>query len=161
MTSKLYLIDQPARARSAWLAGIDGNQSTFDVKFIESHFTSTQRYNLWPQAHLHSQWPGNGSAGDKTFDQFYKSSHPSLISDLEQSDLMKTAGSQLIDTIGVSHYLIYALLPLLLADNLLQRTGRHLDGSFSIWTVRLDSWRCKPIKCERNHCAGTHRTALP
>jgi hypothetical protein len=106
---KLYLVDQPARARSAWLSGIDGNQSVFGVTYVESHFTSPQRYNLWPQAHLHTQWPGNGSAGDKTFDQFYKSTHPSLISALEQSNLIKAAGSELIDTIGVSYCLIYLL----------------------------------------------------
>ena len=60
-----------------------------------------KRYNLWPQAYLHTQWPGNGSFGDETFDQFYKSMHPSLTSILEESDLIKAAGSQLIDNIGV------------------------------------------------------------
>jgi hypothetical protein len=98
--SKLYIVDQPARARSAWLQGVDGTQSVFDVTYVESHFTSMERYNLWPQAHLHTQWPGNGSLGDESFDQFYKSTHPSLNTTLEESNLIKAAGSNLIDTIG-------------------------------------------------------------
>ena len=105
------MIDQPARARSPWLQDVDGTQSEFDVAYVESRFTSTERYNLWPQAHLHTQWPGNGSLGDEIFDQFYKSTHPSLNTTLEQSDLVKAAGLNLIDTIGVDCFCLSGLFP--------------------------------------------------
>jgi len=59
-----------------------------------------ERYKLWPQAHLHTQWPGNGSFGDPTYDQFYKSTHPALNSTVETSNLILSAGSQLINDIG-------------------------------------------------------------
>jgi hypothetical protein len=135
--SKLYIVDQPARARSPWLQGVDGTQSVFDVTYIESHFTSTKRYNLWPQAHLHTQWSGNGSLGDETFDQFYKSTHPSLNTTLEQSDLINAAGSKLIDTIGVRVRLHRSPS---LTDAILCQIGCDFDGSLAIWPIWLGAW---------------------
>ncbi|EIW82460.1 alpha beta-hydrolase [Coniophora puteana RWD-64-598 SS2] len=97
---EVYIVDQPARARSPWQSTLDGNTSTFDTYMIESHFTATQYYKLWPHAELHTQWPGNGSRGDPIFDAFYRSTLPRLTSAVETSRLMKTAGSKLLDTIG-------------------------------------------------------------
>ncbi|THU91975.1 alpha/beta-hydrolase [Dendrothele bispora CBS 962.96] len=97
---ELYIIDQPSRARSAWQINIDGNQSTLDAFFVESRFTAPERFNLWPQAHLHTQWPGEGISGDPVFDEFYASTVPSLISDEESSVKMKAAGVKLLDRIG-------------------------------------------------------------
>ncbi|KAF8897146.1 Alpha/Beta hydrolase protein [Infundibulicybe gibba] len=97
---ELYIVDQPSRGRSAWQINVDGPQSTDDALIIESHFTATQNFNLWPQASLHTQWPGNGTMGDATFDRFYASTVPSLVSDLESSEKIRAAGSQLLDQIG-------------------------------------------------------------
>ena len=41
-------------------------------------FVAPERYNRWPQARLHTQWPGNGAPGDPVFDQFYASQMPSI-----------------------------------------------------------------------------------
>lgn len=81
--------------------GIDGPQTTFDTLFIESHFTAPQLFNLWPQAALHTQWPGNGTAGDPVFDNFYASTMPSLVSEEESSAKIKAAVGKLLDDIGV------------------------------------------------------------
>ncbi|KAH7923484.1 alpha/beta-hydrolase [Leucogyrophana mollusca] len=97
---EVYLVDQATRGRSAWQRGVDGNTTTPDIYTMESRFTATQRYNLWPQASLHTQWPGNGSVGDDIFDAFYDTVMPSLDSAVEASELMKAAGSKLIDDIG-------------------------------------------------------------
>ncbi|KAF7980882.1 hypothetical protein HWV62_36051 [Athelia sp. TMB] len=51
-------------------------------------------------ARLHTQWPGNGSFGNPTYDQFYKSMHPALKSAVETSNLILSAGSRLIESIG-------------------------------------------------------------
>ena len=51
---------------------------------------------------MHTQWPGNGSAGDATFDKFYASTVPSLDSETETTAKIIAAGSQLLDQIGVS-----------------------------------------------------------
>ncbi|KAH9482117.1 putative secreted lipase [Psilocybe cubensis] len=97
---ELYLVDQPSRGRSPWQQNIDGPQMTFDVLTVEQRFTDAQRFQLWPQAHLHTQWPGNGSRGDPTFDNFYMSIVPALASDAEASAKVKNAGSALLDRVG-------------------------------------------------------------
>ncbi|KDQ64986.1 hypothetical protein JAAARDRAFT_167802 [Jaapia argillacea MUCL 33604] len=97
---EVYLVDQPCRARSPWQAGVDGNQTVFNTEYIESHFTATKRYNLWPQARQHTQWLGNGSVGDPVFDAFYASTAPSLTDQQEVSEKVQAAGSALLDKIG-------------------------------------------------------------
>lgn len=101
---QLYIVDQPARARSAWLHGVDSDQKSIDVAYTEQYFTASERSNLWPQAHLHTQWPGNGSFGDPVFDEFYKALHPFIPDFGEQSALVASAGKALLDKIGVRHY---------------------------------------------------------
>ena len=66
----VYLTDQPQRGRSPWLPGY-GNLTAFSVATVQTYFTAPQNYDLWPQAHLHTQWPGTGVAGDPIFDAFY------------------------------------------------------------------------------------------
>ncbi|KIK65737.1 hypothetical protein GYMLUDRAFT_56380 [Collybiopsis luxurians FD-317 M1] len=97
---EIYLIDQPSRGRSAWQMGVDGNQSTLDTTTISSRFTAPEVFNLWPQAALHTQWPGNGTAGDPIFDNFYASTMPSLVTDVESSIKVKAAVVPLLDKIG-------------------------------------------------------------
>ncbi|KAF9036061.1 alpha/beta-hydrolase [Hymenopellis radicata] len=97
---EVYITDQPARGRSAYQSGIDGPQSVFATSYIESRFTATEQHGLWPQASLHTQWPGNGSVGDPFFDNFYASTVPSLSSNEETSVKTKAAGSLLLDRIG-------------------------------------------------------------
>ena len=75
------MIDQPARGRSPWLPEIDGKLATFSAEAIESRFTAPQDFNLWPQAKLHTQWPGSGHIGDPVFDAFYATQVPYLASD--------------------------------------------------------------------------------
>ncbi|KAI6046464.1 alpha beta-hydrolase [Pisolithus marmoratus] len=97
---ELYLVDQPCRGRSPWHQGVDGRRSVMSVYKIESRFTATAKYKLWPQAALHTQWPGSGTKGDPVFDAFYKSIVPSLTSPVEVSQLVKATGTQLLDRIG-------------------------------------------------------------
>lgn len=97
---EVYIVDQPVRGRSAFQADVNGPQSTYDTFTIESRFTATQRFKLWPQATLHTQWPGNGSMGDVTFDSFYASTVPSLVSEEETSAKIKDVGPVLLDKIG-------------------------------------------------------------
>ncbi|KAL1596547.1 hypothetical protein SLS60_009195 [Paraconiothyrium brasiliense] len=49
----------------------DGVLSISNVAFVQTYFTSGEKFNLWPQAHLHSQWPGAGEPGDAIFDAFF------------------------------------------------------------------------------------------
>jgi pimeloyl-ACP methyl ester carboxylesterase len=66
----VYLTDQPERGRSPWLPG-NGQMVSVATSDIESLFTASQDFDLWPQASLHTQWPGTGLVGDPVFDAFY------------------------------------------------------------------------------------------
>ncbi|KAK3169005.1 hypothetical protein OEA41_005453 [Lepraria neglecta] len=52
----VYIVDQPQRGRSAY--NPDGSLGTFSAEAISTLFTGVQYLKLWPQAHLHTQWPG-------------------------------------------------------------------------------------------------------
>jgi pimeloyl-ACP methyl ester carboxylesterase len=98
----VYVVDQPGRARSAYTADVYPAQAQPDLEDVQRRFIAPERYNLWPQAHLHTQWPGKGAPGDPIFDQFYASQLPS-ISDLSAATgLTRDAVVVLLDKIGPS-----------------------------------------------------------
>src|SRR5262245_5100495 len=72
----VYVVDQPGRARSSYQADLSGPQQVPDLDNTQKRFTAPEQFNLWPQAKLHTQWPGKGTKGDPTFDQFYMSQVP-------------------------------------------------------------------------------------
>jgi pimeloyl-ACP methyl ester carboxylesterase len=100
----VYMVDQPTRGRSAWQQGIDGKVFTLDAQIIERLFTAPELHNEWPQAKLHTQWPGDGprrgQIGDPIFDQFYASQVQFLVDNKESQALVQRAGAVLLDRIG-------------------------------------------------------------
>jgi len=95
----VYALDQPSRARSPHQPEV-GPQSRNPVERVQQRFTAPERSNLWPQAKLHTQWPGAGVAGDPVFDQFFAQIYPSLVSFPRQQELNRDAGAALLDRIG-------------------------------------------------------------
>jgi pimeloyl-ACP methyl ester carboxylesterase len=95
----VYVLDQPSRARSPHQAEV-GPQTRNASEWVEQRFTAPERSNLWPQARLHTQWPGSGVAGDPVFDQFFAQNYPSLASFPRQQELNRDAGAALLDRIG-------------------------------------------------------------
>ena len=100
----VYLVDQPARGRSAFHPGIDGALRNFPAPTIETLFTASETRGSWPQAKLHTQWPGSGPSrgrmGDPVFDQFYATQVEYLASNAETQALVQAAGAALLDRIG-------------------------------------------------------------
>ncbi len=76
----IYVVDQAGRGRSAYLDSVYGPQATQNVDFVEHRFTAIENYGQWPQAHLHTQWPGKGTPGDPFFDQFFASQVQAMVS---------------------------------------------------------------------------------
>jgi pimeloyl-ACP methyl ester carboxylesterase len=95
----VYVLDQPSRARSPHQAEV-GAMARYSLETVERQFTAPERANKWPQAKLHTQWPGTGVAGDPTFDQFFAQVFPSLASFPRQQELNRDAGAALLDKIG-------------------------------------------------------------
>ncbi len=96
----VYVVDQAGRGRSAYLSGLYGPQTTSNLDFVQQRFTASENYNLWPQAHLHTQWPGKGTPGDPIFDQFYAEQVPGMVNFPLQMELTSDAIVALLDKIG-------------------------------------------------------------
>jgi pimeloyl-ACP methyl ester carboxylesterase len=98
---RVYVVDQVGRARSGADPQIYGPYMRFAVEQEESLFTAPEKYNLWPQAALHTQWPGGpGVAGNPAFDQFYASQLESIASTVKTEELMFPANIALLEKIG-------------------------------------------------------------
>jgi len=96
----VYVVDQVARGRAAHWSNVHGAVTPPRLPFVEQRFVAPERFKLWPQAHLHTQWPGSGEPGDATFDQFYASQVPSVVDFAKQQQLNRDAGIALLDRIG-------------------------------------------------------------
>lgn len=122
----MYLIDQPSRGRSPWQQSVDGPLGTFDTYTVSSRFTGVQNFDLWPNASLHTQWPGSGLAGDPVFDEFYASMVPLLVTDSESGEKNQHALVALLNALPVSTNRFIsasrAALPTLAAET---RYSRH------------------------------------
>ena len=99
----VYMIDQPSRGRSAWHPG-DGPTRMFTAQQEEFQFTANAVKGTWPQAKLHTQWPGDGpnkgQKGDPIFDAFYATQVETLTSNEETQRRNQNAGAALLDKIG-------------------------------------------------------------
>ncbi len=96
----VYVVDQPGRGRAAYEPGRYGLASRVDLENTARRFVAPERFNLWPQAHLHTQWPGMGEPGDPVFDQFYASQVPSIENFTLQQTLNSDAIQVLLEKIG-------------------------------------------------------------
>ncbi|OLE89575.1 MAG: hypothetical protein AUG08_03645 [Acidobacteria bacterium 13_1_20CM_2_55_15] len=96
----VYVVDQPGRGRAAYLADLYGGVTPPSLDNVQRRFVAPERYRLWPQARLHTQWPGTGAAGDAVFDQFYASQLPSIQDFTLQQVLNRDAIVALLDRIG-------------------------------------------------------------
>lgn len=95
----VYSVDQVERGRSACQPDADQSLRTIDALEVQREWTAPSRYNSYPQAHLHTQWPGTGMRGDPIFDQFYASIVPS-IPDLVAGAGMRYAVGELLRLVG-------------------------------------------------------------
>jgi pimeloyl-ACP methyl ester carboxylesterase len=104
----IYMMDFPARGRSAYLPGVDGDLTPpRTAEHLEEVWTGghgpTNPLRSWPQSKKYTQWPSDapnkGKVGDPVFDYFAKTelSFPSA-DDMEQ--VSADALVQLVDLIG-------------------------------------------------------------
>ncbi|KAF2853232.1 alpha/beta-hydrolase [Plenodomus tracheiphilus IPT5] len=117
----VYIVDQTFRGRSAWAPGSGaGTPSTYSAELIQKRFTAPESYDLWPQATLHTQWPGTGMMGDPVFDAFYSSNVQFIANATYQQRTMQSASAELLDLIDKPVWLLGhsqgGLMPLLIAD---------------------------------------------
>jgi len=104
----IYVVDQPGRGRAAYQAERYGPEAPLNLETTQRQFAAPERYNRWPQAKLHTQWPGQGVPGDAAFDQFYASQMPSIQDFTLQQELNRDAILALLEKIGPSILLTHS-----------------------------------------------------
>jgi pimeloyl-ACP methyl ester carboxylesterase len=98
---KVFVVDQVGRARSGDSAEIYGPYARFGAQDLELVFTGQEKFNLFPQAKLHTQWPGGpGVIGNAAFDQFYAQQDEFIASAVKTEELMYPADVALLEKIG-------------------------------------------------------------
>jgi pimeloyl-ACP methyl ester carboxylesterase len=96
----VYVVDSVGRGRSANWSQVHGAVTNANLDRLTQRFVAPERYKLWPQAHLHTQWPGEGKPGDAAFEQFYFSQMPSIANFAKQQEVNPPAIIALLEKIG-------------------------------------------------------------
>lgn len=96
----VYVVDQPGRARASYQADTQGPQVGPDLTATQQRFTAPEKFNLWPQAKTHTQWPGTGLKGDPVFDQFFASQVPFVQAPVMAQTLSRDGILALLEKIG-------------------------------------------------------------
>src|ERR1043165_1174323 len=104
----VYVVDGVARGRSAHWSQVHGEVSKASLDRLTQRFVAPERFKLWPQAHMHTQWPGEGKPGDAAFDQFYFSQFPSIANFTKQQQINPPAIVALLEKIGPSILLTHS-----------------------------------------------------
>jgi pimeloyl-ACP methyl ester carboxylesterase len=105
----VYVVDQVGRGRSGDNPDAYGPYARLSTGDLESIFTGQERFDLFPQAKLHTQWPGGaGVKGNLAFDQFYLSQVPYIASALKSEELVNPALITLLEKIGPSVVLTHS-----------------------------------------------------
>jgi len=93
----LYMVDYPARGRSAYVPGYDGNIGIRTADQLEQIWTNVAARGDFPLKNNHTQWPGAGKVGDPVFDTFNKSQVQFAGA---STALARDAAVALLDTLG-------------------------------------------------------------
>jgi pimeloyl-ACP methyl ester carboxylesterase len=96
----VYVVDQAGRGRSIYNQSADGPLAYPSAENIERQFTAIEKYNIWPQAKMHTQWPGKGVRGDPVFEQFRASQNPSMTDNIKMDAANRAGGSAILRRIG-------------------------------------------------------------
>ena len=96
----VYVVDQPGRGRSGYLTEAYGMQSLADGESGQRRYLQQEKFKLWPQAHLHTQWPGSGAPDDPVTLQMTGSYVPEIKDFTKQQFLNRDALVALLDKIG-------------------------------------------------------------
>jgi pimeloyl-ACP methyl ester carboxylesterase len=98
---QVYVVDQVGRGRSGTNPEVYGPYDRLGTRSLEKTYTAPEVYDLFPQARLHTQWPGGpGVQGNAAFDQFFASQVPFLANGQQTEELVDPALVALLEKIG-------------------------------------------------------------
>ncbi len=94
----IYMVDYPARGRSAYIpGGVHGDLGIRTVEQLEAIWTNVAEKGDFPLKDNHTQWPGGGHRGDPIFDNFMKTQVQFAG---RSTEMARFAAMDLLDTIG-------------------------------------------------------------
>ncbi len=96
----VYVVDQVGRGRAAYRPEVYAKASAQGMGFLFPRFIAPEKFNLWPQAKLHTQWPGKPEQGDRITDEFIAAQMPSISDFPQQQKINRAALVALLDRIG-------------------------------------------------------------
>ena len=103
----VYAVDQPGRGRSSHVAEVNGPQRLADGESAQRRYLQQAKHKLWPQAHLHTQWPGTGEPDDPVSLQMIGSFLPEMDFARQQA-VSRDAMVALLDKIGPAIVLVHS-----------------------------------------------------
>src|SRR5262249_13969673 len=104
----VYVVDQPGRGRSGYVAEVYGPPRLADGESGQRRYLQQEKYKLWPQADLHTQWPGSGEPDDPATLQMVGSYLPEIGDFTKQQLLNRNALVALLEKIGPSILLVHS-----------------------------------------------------
>ena len=104
----VYVVDQVGKGRSPYFPSIYGPQAATDISNNQSRYVAQGKFKLWPQAHLHTQWPGDDSLDAPAVQQLVASQLPSIKDFHRQQEFNTAALIALIDKIGPSVLMVHS-----------------------------------------------------
>ena len=104
----VYVVDQSGRGRSGFFTDVYGKTRKSTVGNATPRFTAPETKKLWPQAEKHNQWPGKGTQGDPTFDEFYATQVETIGDEAMIEELNRAAVAKLLDRIGPAVLLVHS-----------------------------------------------------
>src|SRR5258707_5001408 len=104
----VYVADQPGRGRSGYLAAAYGPARNVDRDNAPRRYVAQEKFKLWPQAHLHTQWPGSGETDDPAALQLAQSQLPAIEDFTTGQVLNRDALLALLEKIGPAILLVHS-----------------------------------------------------
>ena len=104
----VYVVDQPGRGRSGYLPGAYGPARNVQSDNSFPRFVAQEKSKLWPQAVLHTQWPGTGGESDPAAQQLMASQLPAIASFEKQQFLNRDALLALFARIGPGILMVHS-----------------------------------------------------
>jgi pimeloyl-ACP methyl ester carboxylesterase len=104
----VYVVDQVGRGRSPYVGEVYGTLRSQSRTYAMQRNSSIEKFNLWPQAKLHTQWPGTAEPGDPVFDNYFASTVPSMEKRALQYEMNLDAFAALLDRLGPSILLVHS-----------------------------------------------------
>ena len=111
----VYVIDQPGRGKSGYFPAAYGSQAKSpQASQVQALFTAPELTTppAWPEAVLHTQWPGgpgSGKQGNRAFDQFLASQVANMPEYKQALSLTTKAIGELLKQIGPAVLLTHSM----------------------------------------------------